>query len=85
MTVDFAPQTTPQAEIPRAETETFHAGFALPTLEQRPDLIDQANFLSRGAILAACVRLALRVPGHIMEFGVADGSSTRVIRRTVNQ
>ena len=72
--------------VPNAQmSEVFHPGFALPTLEQQPDLIDQTNFLSRGAVLAACVKLALRVPGHIMEFGVADGASTRVIRRAVKQ
>ncbi|MHB1207191.1 MAG: TylF/MycF/NovP-related O-methyltransferase, partial [Rhodospirillaceae bacterium] len=74
----------PKASTP-APAAAFHPGFALPTLEQRPELIEQTNFLSRGAVLAACVRLALRVPGNIMEFGVADGSSTRVIRRTLRE
>ena len=72
--------------IPQAQmSEVFHPGFALPTLENQPDWIDQTNFLSRGAVLSACVKLALRVPGHIMEFGVADGASTRIIRRSLKK
>lgn len=35
--------------------------------------------------LEIAVRLSLRVPGNIVEFGVADGSSTRIIRRTLRR
>ena len=31
------------------------------------------------------VGLSFRIPGHIVEFGVADGGSTRVIRRAVSR
>ena len=36
-------------------------------------------------LLEICVRLALRVPGNIVEFGVANGASTRVIRQTLRR
>ncbi len=40
----------------------------------------KANFVSRALVLEMCVGLSMRVPGHIVEFGVASGHSTRVIR-----
>jgi len=43
----------------------------------------RANYVSRAMALQLCVRLAMRVPGNIVEFGVASGASTRVIRRTL--
>lgn len=36
-------------------------------------------------LLEMCVRLSLRVPGNIVEFGVAEGGSTRVIRRSLRR
>jgi hypothetical protein len=42
---------------------------------------DHARYLSRAVVLEVCLRLAEAVPGHVVEFGVADGSSTRVIRQ----
>lgn len=41
--------------------------------------------LSRAAILRMVVGLAYEIPGHIMEFGVAEGASTRVIRREADK
>jgi predicted O-methyltransferase YrrM len=39
------------------------------------------NFpVSREQVLRLAVRSAVRVPGNVIEFGVAEGSSTRVIR-----
>jgi hypothetical protein len=40
----------------------------------------RANFASRALVLEMCVGLSLRVPGDIVEFGVASGHSTRAIR-----
>lgn len=40
----------------------------------------RANFASHALVLEMCVGLSLRVPGHIVEFGVASGHSTRAIR-----
>jgi predicted O-methyltransferase YrrM len=42
----------------------------------------QARYLTRAAVLEICVRLADSIPGNIVEFGVADGASTRVIRKS---
>jgi hypothetical protein len=42
---------------------------------------DRARYLSRAVVLETCVRLAEGVPGDIVEFGVASGDSTRVIRK----
>jgi predicted O-methyltransferase YrrM len=63
----------------------FHSGFATPILEDRPDLIAETNFISRRQVLEICMHLAMRVPGHVMEFGVATGASTRIIRRALNR
>ncbi len=41
--------------------------------------------MSRDAVVRSAVEVSYRVPGHIMEFGVADGGSTRVIRRTASR
>jgi hypothetical protein len=35
--------------------------------------------------LELCVRMAYRIPGEIIEFGVADGGSTRVLRRALSE
>lgn len=41
----------------------------------------RVNFASRSLVLELCVQLVQRVPGNIIEFGVAEGHSTRVLRR----
>jgi hypothetical protein len=51
------------------------AGF---TWEQ---LRKTVTFPSRKQVLELSVALSKRVPGHIVEFGVAQGDSTRVLRR----
>jgi hypothetical protein len=43
-------------------------------------LQDKAAFASRKSVLELSVAMSERVPGHIMEFGVANGNSTRVLR-----
>jgi hypothetical protein len=60
-------------------------GYALPVTRPWDELKNRTNFLSRDLVLELCVRASLRVPGHIMEFGVASGASTRVIRRTLHK
>src|SRR5690242_2929560 len=48
-----------------------------PTRTYRPGL----DFpVSREQVLRLAVRSAVRVPGSIVEFGVAEGASTRVLR-----
>jgi predicted O-methyltransferase YrrM len=42
---------------------------------------DHARYLTRATVLEMCLRLAESVPGDIVEFGVASGDSTRVIRK----
>jgi hypothetical protein len=42
-------------------------------------------FLGRNEILQMAVKLSFRIPGHIVEFGVAKGESTRVIRLAASQ
>jgi hypothetical protein len=46
---------------------------------------EPVNYLRRAMVLEMAVRLSLLVQGNIIEFGVADGSSTRVIRRTLRR
>lgn len=60
-------------------------GYAIAHERDWSSLKPRANFLTRAQILEMCVRASLRVPGNIMEFGVADGSSTRVIRHTLSR
>ena len=43
------------------------------------------RLIPRDVILELCVRLSHWVPGHIMEFGVWRGTSTRVIRRMLTK
>lgn len=42
-------------------------------------------FLSANEILEMVVRLSFRIPGHIVEFGVAKGHSTRTIRLAASE
>jgi predicted O-methyltransferase YrrM len=43
---------------------------------------ERTALISRASVLRTCVELSKEVPGNIIEFGVADGGSTRVIART---
>ncbi len=45
----------------------------------------RTTFFTRDELLRAVVPMAYKVPGNIVEFGVANGESTRVIRRTANK
>ena len=49
------------------------------------DIKAKTNFTSRNLVLQMCVGLSLRVPGNIIEFGVAYGGSTRVIRESLSR
>jgi hypothetical protein len=61
------------------------AGFAIAASRPWGELQAKARLLSRDMVLEIAVRLACAVPGNIVEFGVADGSSTRVIQRTLRR
>ena len=45
----------------------------------------RTTFLSRNEILEMVVRLSFRIPGDIVEFGVAKGRSTRTIRLAASE
>ncbi|MCK2216921.1 TylF/MycF family methyltransferase [Actinomadura sp. ATCC 31491] len=45
-----------------------------------PELRDKVTYPSRAQVLELAVQLSRAVPGHIVEFGVWKGHSTRVIR-----
>ena len=45
----------------------------------------KTNFADRALVLELCTRLALRVPGNFIEFGVASGDSTLVIAKTLRR
>lgn len=70
---------------PARRDEAPPAGYALPFDLAEGPVRDHVNYLRRAMILEMAVRLSLRVPGSIVEFGVADGSSTRLIRRTLRR
>ncbi len=44
-------------------------------------LRDKVTFPPKRFVLEFAAGLCARVPGHIMEFGVAEGTSTRILRR----
>lgn len=48
-------------------------------------LEDRTTLLSREVVLEMAVRLSYQVPGNIIEFGVAEGGSTRLIRRVATE
>jgi hypothetical protein len=48
-------------------------------------LQSRTTFLSRDEILEMAVRLSFRIPGHIVEFGVAKGYSARIIRLAASE
>ena len=45
----------------------------------------RTTFVQRDQLLEFVVRLSFQIPGNIIEFGVADGTSTRVILRAASQ
>jgi hypothetical protein len=74
----------PSASSGTLET-TPPAGFAITASRPWDQLQNKARMLSRDMVLEIVVRLACAVPGNVVEFGVADGSSTRVIQRTLRR
>ena len=68
--------------IPDENVSTMapHEHFGSPEAEW-DYLHPRVTFVSRNVVLEMCVQLAERVPGNIIEFGVAEGHSTRVLRR----
>jgi len=58
-----------------------HAGKFLSTEIEWQYLRQRVTFAPKHFVLELCTQLALRVPGNIVEFGVAEGDSTRILRR----
>jgi hypothetical protein len=54
-------------------------------LQEWPDVRRRVESASSALVLEFATRLAFRVPGNIIEFGVAGGHSTRVLRRTLDR
>ena len=54
-------------------------------LENWDEVEPRSVFVSREATLEMVVRLAYNLPGNIIEFGVAKGGSTRIIRRIATE
>jgi hypothetical protein len=48
------------------------------------ELQDKVSIASKQFIFELSVALSERIPGHIMEFGVAEGHSTRILRRAAS-
>jgi Macrocin-O-methyltransferase (TylF) len=64
----------------------------LPVMDDQKRILDDWSYLgarlngfSRELILESLVRMTDHIPGNIIEFGVAHGGSTRVIRRTLTK
>ncbi|HEX3484814.1 MAG TPA: TylF/MycF/NovP-related O-methyltransferase [Micropepsaceae bacterium] len=60
-------------------------GYALPQPMDWTQLRNRVNFISRHDTLRMAMQLAVRVPGNVVEFGVATGSSTRVLAREIRR
>ncbi len=60
-------------------------GFALPQPLPWDQAKRRSNYVPRSQVLEMSLLLAARVPGNIVEFGVAQGLSTRAIRRTLRR
>src|SRR5262249_28675404 len=73
------------ANMPDSNRPSIPVGFALPAPLPWNEAKPRSNYVPRSMVVELCVRLALRVPGNIIEFGVATGASTRVIRRTLRR
>lgn len=58
--------------------------LAVDTIAPWDHLRSRSTFISRGVTLEMVVRLSFAIPGNIVEFGVADGTSTRIIRRVAS-
>lgn len=58
-------------------------GYALPQSLPWDQAQRRSNYIPRSQVLEMSTLLAVRVPGNIVEFGVARGHSTRAIRRTL--
>lgn len=61
--------------------EHLIAGSQIAWKEMGPYL----RYLPRDTVLEIAVRLSHWTPGHIMEFGVYRGNSTRILRRTLSR
>ena len=68
-------------EIAHRAGEHLVAGSEIAWNETQPYL----RFVSRDVVLELAVRLSHWTPGHIMEFGVYRGNSTRILRRSLSQ
>lgn len=64
-------------------TGSVSPGYALPQPLPWDQAARRSNYVPRSQVLAMSVLLSVRVPGNIVEFGVAQGLSTRAIRRTL--
>ena len=60
-------------------------GVGYPDRDEWPGLRRRVEFPPHYLVLDFAVRLAYRVPGHIIEFGVFQGDSTRALRHSVRR
>ncbi len=60
-------------------------GFALTTSLSWDEVQPRSNYFSRAMVIEICVRLALDVPGNVIEFGVATGTSLRAVIATLER
>lgn len=60
-------------------------GYAVAQPRSWADLAPRVRFIQRDETLRIVMKLALEVPGNIVEFGVADGASTRVLASEIRK
>ena len=61
------------------------SGLEYPAHGEWPDVRRRVAPPSHDLVIEIATRLAYRVPGNIIEFGVFEGRSTRVLRRALHQ
>lgn len=74
ITVDYAPDQAQQVS-----TDKYNATIDWSRMQRK------MQFLSRNMVLELAMRLSYPVKGNIIEFGVADGYSTRTLRRVLSR
>jgi hypothetical protein len=77
--------TNPGEAIDASRVDAGSSGLEYPVHGEWRDVRRQVAPPSHDVVIEFATRLAYRVPGNIIEFGVFEGRSTRVLRRALHR
>jgi Macrocin-O-methyltransferase (TylF) len=77
--------TTPDETMYASGVDAGSSGLEYPAHGEWPDVRRRVAPPSHDLVIEIATRLAYRVPGNIIEFGMFKGRSTRVLRRALHQ